>query len=645
MRNLALFIAVCVLCHSCTAVAVEVERRHTHHHRPQHKEHDRDTSMPPPPPGFYEAVAKGEFVPEHEIHSSSPSEMRFMSQRMTDVLTDAPSDSSDIVKAIYSVLATKRDANVEETAQILQKKADALKTQELADQKQKDLQERAAMLTRLQYCLEADKTNQAQVAAAGAAPVNNAAPQQQQQQVQQQQQQQQQQQSQQGGVVGNAGVAAAGGNVAAANGAATQQAAAAAAAQGDLAALKKLQEDAKAKMADLERRDADMKRREAILNERLDAVSAAERKIALSVETPLKPAPVLGNMEPSCPGSCAVKKSCDSCTLDPKCGWCSSTNRCQDVAFDGTSLQNCTGGSFQKLFCSSNQCSQHLTCNSCMADPKCGFCRSTGKCLRGSLKGPDGGSCSNWNFASNLRFLSMNVYGRDVSNYTDRAPVLLKIIQEADAHFVALQEVEDWFLQVLSEAPWAKNYHASDFGSGHAPGGLLILSKIPLASVSYYEKTQPGQVEVDARGRLLVVRPKLGDESFQVASTALDWRDSDNRADTLEFIFSILNTTQDAVVMGDFNFDEGAEPESSMIPASFADVWRSLRGTQPGYTWDPINNAYARASDPKSRPSRIDRQFVSKGWSKLNKVTKIGSPQATPHYALLSEIQMFSAFC
>jgi hypothetical protein len=52
------------------------------------------------------------------------------------------------------------------------------------------------------------------------------------------------------------------------------------------------------------------------------------------------------------------------------------------------------------------------------------------------------------------------------------------------------------FIELLVKEKWALNYHMSDFGSGHAPGGLLVLSKIPLESVSYYERTEPGQVSV-----------------------------------------------------------------------------------------------------------------------------------------------------
>lgn len=232
-----------------------------------------------------------------------------------------------------------------------------------------------------------------------------------------------------------------------------------------------------------------------------------------------------------------------------------------------------------------------------------------------------------------------------MTNCTARGQIIFQMLEHANADFVMLQEVEDWFLELLSRQKWAANYHMSDFGSGHAPGGLLILSKVPLASVAYYEKTSPGQVEVDQRGRLLVVHPKMGNNKFAVATTTLDWRSGDNRADSMEFIFSVLNTTRDVVLAGDFNFDQNAQPETSQLPWNFEDVWQSLRPQHVGYTWDPTTNPYAHKSDPNSRPSRVDRMLVKAGFWEARKIQKVGSPYASPHYGLLAQLELFGAYC
>jgi len=168
---------------------------------------------------------------------------------------------------------------------------------------------------------------------------------------------------------------------------------------------------------------------------------------------------------------------------------------------------------------------------------------------------------------------------------------------------------------------------------------------LPLGSVAYFEKTQPGQVEVDQRGHMLLVTPKLGEQSLSIATAELDWRNSDNRADSLDFIFSVLSTRSDVILSGDFNFDFGAQPETGKIPKTYDDIWLQLRPTQPGFTWDPIHNSYARQSDPKSRASRIDRMFVRSDYAQPLKISKVGSPDVSPHYGLLADVKIFSAYC
>jgi endonuclease/exonuclease/phosphatase family metal-dependent hydrolase len=344
----------------------------------------------------------------------------------------------------------------------------------------------------------------------------------------------------------------------------------------------------------------------------------------------------------ACPALCTAYKGCGQCVADANCGWCSSTQKCTPVN-EGKST--CDAADYSIMYCREHSCEQHTFCRSCMADPKCGLCASTGKCTRGGVTGPAKGTCNNWSYATGLRFLSFNIYGRDTSNCTARASIIFKMLERANADFVALQEVEDWFLELLAREKWAANYHMSDFGSGHAPGGLLILSKVPLMNVAYYEKTEPGQVEVDQRGRMLVVHPKMGQGNLAIATSTLDWRSAENRAESLTYLFSVLNVTSDVVMMGDFNFDTNAQPETAAIPYDYEDVWQSLRPHHLGYTWDPKANSYAHSSDPTSRPSRIDRVMVKSGFWEARKIQKIGSPEASPHYGLLTQLELFGAYC
>jgi endonuclease/exonuclease/phosphatase family metal-dependent hydrolase len=303
-------------------------------------------------------------------------------------------------------------------------------------------------------------------------------------------------------------------------------------------------------------------------------------------------------------------------------------------------------------------CDKLTTCSACGAVDGCTWCGSslgfggvekgTGMCrrldvnarLRGHPKmdGLTSGECEakSWQtkVTSRMSSLSFNVFASDLKNARRRARTVFALIKRTDPTFIAFQEVEDWFLQALKLESWVQNYYQSDFGSGHAPGGLYILSKYPLSKVAYNEQTAPGQVQYDQRARVLtvnavinqspaslppakrgaapqpVVVPSAGAFVLTVATTTLDWRSSDARTDGLDFVFATLSPYNDVLLMGDFNFDHGALPETSHIPENWLDVWPALNPDNMGHTWNPDTNRYARASDPTSRPSRIDRVLV-----------------------------------
>jgi len=303
-------------------------------------------------------------------------------------------------------------------------------------------------------------------------------------------------------------------------------------------------------------------------------------------------------------------------------------------------------------------CDQLASCGACRAVDGCAWCSSslgfggvekgTGMCRRmdvnarlrvhPKMDGLTSGECSAnaWQTKVNSRMsvLSFNVFASDLKNARRRARAIFSLIKRTDPTFITFQEVEDWFLQALKLEAWTVSYYQSDFGSGHAPGGLYVLSKYPLSRVAYNEQTAPGQVQFDQRARVLtvnavvnqsppppppkqngagpnsVVVPSSGAFVITIATTNLDWRSPDARTDGLDFILATLSPFNDVILTGDFNFDHGALPETAHIPENWLDVWPALNPENMGHTWDPDTNLYARASDPQSRPSRIDRVLV-----------------------------------
>jgi len=273
-------------------------------------------------------------------------------------------------------------------------------------------------------------------------------------------------------------------------------------------------------------------------------------------------------------------------------------------------------------------CAQYKDCGTCGGDGRCGWCGTgaKGKCLsldvnanlRAGSSAGDGltsGQCTSdqWqtSVASRLTLLSLNVFASERGNSTRRFAAIVQLIKKSGADVVALQEVEKWFVHALQAHSWIKNnFHFSEYGPGQAPGGLYILSRYPIADVNYYENIQPGQVEVNSRGRLLVAKLGVKQQAVYVATTALDYRSAENRAASLEFIFRTLKPYRHAFLLGDFNFDEGSKLETQAVPISYLDLWPTLVTDRPGYTWDPRSNWFAAASDPQSRASRIDRIYL-----------------------------------
>lgn len=371
---------------------------------------------------------------------------------------------------------------------------------------------------------------------------------------------------------------------------------------------------------------------------------------------------------------CNVHTECSSCTADARCGWCASSKTClTGNAFfvDGS----CPLSDWNWMFCRGADCKTHTGCRSCVADPKCGACNNNGRlsCLpldnfdikRNASDQTLPGKCplESWTYdvePHGLTFLTLNVWGEDTTNSQVRGRALLKTIREANADFVALQEVADWFLEQLRACDWVSKYYQSDYQSGRAPGGLYILSKYPLESISYFEETQPGQTNVEQRGRVLVVVPKVGStyatqsRKLAVATTALDWRSADSRVNSMDFIFSVLSQFHNVALMGDFNFDTNALPETQHVPTDFVDVWPLLHPKKFGFTWNPELNPLAKIADPASSPSRIDRIFISSvHWVPRsiemigNEVVSEDAPQLRPssHFGLLATASIYDLYC
>lgn len=201
----------------------------------------------------------------------------------------------------------------------------------------------------------------------------------------------------------------------------------------------------------------------------------------------------------------------------------------------------------------------------------------------------------------------------DPVNVPERIPALRKLLAEHHADIIALQEVAPPFAEALAREKWAKGVYdvTRMYDKPTSVRGLYLMTRFPIKKMNF--KVLPSMQErgalvayLDVRGRTLAVGT-VHLESFL--------EDGPRRAVQLDQTFPMLDEGDDGVLLGDFNFGEG-EPESEHLDKRFADVWRALKGDDPGFTWDPVKSPFAkRQSLPKEGQRRIDRILVrSERW-------------------------------
>ena len=352
------------------------------------------------------------------------------------------------------------------------------------------------------------------------------------------------------------------------------------------------------------------------------------------------------------------------------------------------------------------ECAPILQCGTCAANPKCGWCAQSadgehGQCLPHNVNaksdGLTSGTCTiqNWNskVVDRMTALNLNVFGGDYSDKEQRASTIFNTIISAKyPDFIAFQEVSEWFMTLLKDQAWFRNYyHAVDFNAPKPPGGLLIMSRFPINSTTYQEAYSPCNVAVDSRPRLLLAEIQLNGKTITVGTTTLDWRDAPSRVRGLKFVRGLTRNIENFLFMGDFNFDDGAQPETAHLSPSWMDLWprlHNVKGGAPdnkitrgpnryGYTWDPRTNWYARVADVNAKPSRIDRVYMRSRillpreihivgcagpdylcqdpppppsselipWQKPREQTPGQAVFGSPHYGLLTSFSMFLSHC
>ena len=227
-----------------------------------------------------------------------------------------------------------------------------------------------------------------------------------------------------------------------------------------------------------------------------------------------------------------------------------------------------------------------------------------------------------------LTFATYNVLADEVRT-AERVPPLLALLRDSDADVIALQEASSWFLKDLMKQEWVrKGYQAKMPEDGPVnPGGQFILSRLPIREVAY--KVLPGP----QRRTVLTATLDAGGRRLAVATTHLESRLEDGpvRAKQLDAIFPLLRDSDDAVLLGDLNFGDGEEPDTSHLDKAFVDLWTTLRPGEPGFTWNIEASDMARkGSFPGEKSRRIDRILLRSAVWRPKSVRIVGDQPVKP---------------
>ena len=227
-----------------------------------------------------------------------------------------------------------------------------------------------------------------------------------------------------------------------------------------------------------------------------------------------------------------------------------------------------------------------------------------------------------------LTVVTCNILAEEIPS-ARRQAALLNLLEESGADVIALQEVGRSWRDALLGAAWVKASYGwtREGASPLVPNGNFILSRHPIRKAS--SATLPGR-----QGRTgLKAVIDVGGRELAVATTHMESRLEDGpvRAKQLDALFRLLRDAEDAVLLGDLNFGDGEEPETTHLEKAYADLWLSLRPGEAGFTWNIEASEMARkGSFPGERSRRLDRILVRSTAWKPKAVRIIGDQPVTP---------------
>ena len=210
-----------------------------------------------------------------------------------------------------------------------------------------------------------------------------------------------------------------------------------------------------------------------------------------------------------------------------------------------------------------------------------------------------------------LDWIDARIHGRATAS--ERMATTLSLLEHEDADLIALQEVTIPFLNELKEK--FPDYHLAttlkpEWGTIaeflSPPHGLVILSKWSFSSMVIDRALMPSQLG----RRMLLITVQAGGHPLTVATCHLDSFREEHRTRTqqLHQFFKLLAAADNAILLGDFNFGDGEQPETAALRQDYRDAWLAFHPEDPGLTYDVEHNPLAAINGlSHEQGRRLDR--------------------------------------
>jgi tyrosyl-DNA phosphodiesterase 2 len=199
-----------------------------------------------------------------------------------------------------------------------------------------------------------------------------------------------------------------------------------------------------------------------------------------------------------------------------------------------------------------------------------------------------------------ISFISYNVWFES-HNWNNRINELLNLFKKYSPDFICFQEMTYEFLKFLCEQNFIQENY---FLSGNYKGSydVFMLSKLPVKFYVNEFVSQMGRNLLIANAQFLTKEKTI--ENLLIATSHFEsLNNAPIRNKQLKSAFDILNISNLAFLMGDFNFDSSWKEEEKNIDVNFIDSW---------YVYKEKNNldhsdGYTMAGDKYFPPWRPDR--------------------------------------